>query len=94
MSTVAGSPTHIERVLVEVTSLLLVRARIEVEREVEAAHDSSGEGAAAGELRRMRELENELRALRQDLAVMGAVPAPVPLLQVSRFYDVPGQEDA
>ncbi len=93
MPSVATSQTDVERVLVEVTSLLLERARIELEREVDAARESSSSDAA-GSLRRMRELENTLRAIRQE-HVLDAVPAPVPLhREVSRFYEVPGQEDA
>ena len=37
MPTAAGSRTAVEQMLVEVTSLLLERARIQLEREVEAA---------------------------------------------------------
>jgi hypothetical protein len=90
MSSVAISRTEVERVLVEATSLLLERARIQLQREVEA-----GDDAAAGSLVRMRELEDALRAIRQEHAVMSAVAVPVPLeRQVSRYYEVPGQEDA
>ena len=95
MPSVATSQTDVERVLVEVTSLLLERARIELEREVDAARDSSSSDAASGSLRRMRELEDTLRAIRQEHILAGAVPAPVPLhREISRFYEVPGQEDA
>ena len=87
MSTLAASQTAVERVLVEATSLLLERARIELEGEVEAGRDSD----AAASLRRVRELEDALRAIRQERAA----PVPVPLhREVSRFYEVPGQEDA
>jgi hypothetical protein len=93
MPTVTASRTDVERVLVEVTSLLLERARVELEREVEAARDSSSD--AAGNLRRMRELEDALRAIRQERSITGGVPTPLPLhREVSRFYEVPGQEDA
>jgi hypothetical protein len=95
MSTAVASQTDVERVLVEVTSLLLECARIELEREVEAARDSSRNDAAAGNLRRMRELEDTLRAIRQEHVLAAAVPAPIPVQrEVSRFYEVPGQEDA
>jgi hypothetical protein len=91
MSTLAASQTEVERVLVEVTSLLLERARIDLEREVDARRDSSRNDTAAAGLRRMRELEDALRAIRQERAA----PAPVSLQrEVSRFYEVPGQEDA
>jgi hypothetical protein len=90
MPTVAANRTDVERVLVEVTSLLLERARVQLEREVDAGHE-----AAADELRRMRELEDTLQTIRQERAVAGAVPVPAPLQrEVSRFYEVPGQEDA
>jgi hypothetical protein len=86
--TVAANRTDVERVLVEVTSLLLERARLQLEREVDAGHD-----AAADELRRMRDLEDALQAIRQERTA--AVPTSVPLhREVSRFYEVPGQEDA
>ena len=92
MPTAAGSRTEVEQLLVEVTSLLLERARIGLEREVEAAADAA---SAASDLLRMRELEAALRAIREERALAGAVPAPVPLhREVSRFYEVPGQEDA
>lgn len=75
--------THIERVLVEATSLLIERARIQLERDPE-------DEAAAAELRRVRELEQELRLIRHEFGL-----PPVPSgRQVSKFYEVPGQEDA
>ena len=90
MPTIAANRTDVERVLVEVTSLLLERARMQLEREVDA-----GQQTAADELRRMRDLQDALQAIRQERAVAAAVPAPVPLQrEVSRFYEVPGQEDA
>ena len=92
MPIATGSRTAVEQMLVEVTSLLLERARIQLEREVEATGDAAG---AASDLLRMREFEAALRAIREERAVAGAVPAPVPLhREVSRFYEVPGQEDA
>lgn len=75
--------THIERVLVEAASLLIERARIQLERDPE-------DEAAAAELRRVRELEQELRVIRHEF---GLPPVPTGR-QVSRFYEVPGQEDA
>jgi hypothetical protein len=87
MPTVAANRTDVERVLIEVTSLLLERARVELEHEVDAGHDT-----ATDQLRRMRDLEDALKAIRQERA---AAPAPAPLhREVSRFYEVPGQEDA
>jgi uncharacterized membrane protein YccC len=90
MPTIAANRTDVERVLVEVTSLLLERARVQLEREVDA-----GQQTVSDELRRMRDLLETLQAIRQERAVAAAVPAPVPLQrEVSRFYEVPGQEDA
>ena len=85
MSAVVGSGTELERLLVEATSLLLERARIELEREMKPGDDS-----AAASLRRMRECEDALRALRHE----PAAAAPHSERQVSRYYEVPGQEDA
>jgi hypothetical protein len=79
----------VERVLVDVTSLLLERARIELEREVQAAGDSAGADATSS-LVRMRELEGVLQTIRKQQSVA----MPVPGRQVSKFYEVPGQEDA
>jgi hypothetical protein len=93
MPTVATDQTEVERVLVDVTSLLLERARIALEREVEASGDSP-ESDAAISLARVRELEDALRSIRQRQSAKGAVPASVPGRQVSKFYEVPGQEDA
>jgi hypothetical protein len=83
---------HVEEILVEVTSLLVDRARRELEREVAAAPDSD---AAATDLRRVRELEDELREVQRELHhdTQAAVPS-APGRVVSRFYEVPGQEDA
>lgn len=90
MPTIAANRTDVERVLVEVTSLLLERARVQLEREVDA-----GQQTVSDELRRMRDLLDALQAIRQERAVAASVPAPVPLhREVSRFYEVPGQEDA
>lgn len=82
---------HIEQVLVEVTSLLVDRARIQLEREA-----ANADASAAGDLRRLSEMENKLRAIRREvgLAESGAAPTSLPERQVSRFYEVPGQEDA
>ena len=83
MSTTARY-THLEKVLVEVTSILIERARLQLERE------ASSDDAAAAELRRVQELEQELRVIRHEFGL-----PPVPSgRQVSKFYEVPGQEDA
>jgi hypothetical protein len=83
MSTTVSKQAHIEKVLVEVVSLLLSRARVQLEREAE------GDLAAESDLRRLEELDKELRAIRRDIGA----PSPAGR-QVSRFYEVPGQEDA
>ena len=75
-----------ERVLVEVASLLMERARLQTERE------GSNDVAVAAELHRLRELERELSMIRHELGIP-TPPAP-PGRQVSKFYEVPGQEDA
>jgi hypothetical protein len=93
MPTVAASRTEVEQVLIDVTSLLLERARAELEREVEAGSDS-GTNEAASSLLRMRKLEDTLRTIRQQRSVAGQVSAPASGRQVSRFWEVPGQEDA
>lgn len=94
MPSVAASVTQIEWVLVEITSLLLERARTELEHEVEATGESARD-AAASNLRRMRELEDVLRSIRQDPRLAESMRAQqTPGRQVSRFYEVPGQEDA
>jgi hypothetical protein len=93
MPTVAVNRTDVEWVLVDVVSLLLERARIELEREVAAAGDSARHEAASS-LVRMRELEAALRTIRQQVSGAGPVTASVPGPQVSKFYEVPGQEDA
>jgi hypothetical protein len=81
-----------EQVLIEVTSLLVDRARSQLEREIQSGTDES----AVNELRRLHELEKELRAIRHEFGLADAgTPAPSPPgRQVSRFYEVPGQEDA
>jgi len=88
MSTTTTRQTHMEQILIEVTSLLVDRARIQLETATDAH--------AAADLRRLQELEKELRAIRREFglhesAIHNASP-PGP--QVSRFYEVPGQEDA
>ena len=92
MSTTAARQTHIEQVLIEATSFLLDRARVQLERE---AGGSDGD-AAASDLRRLLEVDKALRSIRHELGMpeSGATPAPLPERQVSRFYEVPGQEDA
>jgi hypothetical protein len=91
--TVADHRTEVEQVLVDVTSLLLERARIELEREVETAGESAT-AEAANSLLRMRKLEDALRTIRRERSVAGQVSEPVSGRQVSKFYEVPGQEDA
>ena len=88
MATVSSTQARIEKVLVEAASLLVTRARAQLEREVEV--DASADSSA--ELRRLRELEEELLAIREGLprAAMAHSPGP----QLSRYYDVPGQEDS
>ena len=93
MPTVAEHRTDIQRVLVDATSLLLERARIELERQVAAAGDSASQEVASS-LVRFGELEAALRTIRQELSVAGRVTTSMPGRQVSRFYEVPGQEDA
>ena len=89
MATVSSTQARIERiekVLVEAASLLVERARAEVERGV----DSSGEPTP--ELRRLRDLEHELEAIRQNFTRTAVAASVGP--QLSRYYDVPGQEDS
>jgi hypothetical protein len=90
MSTVISRQTHIEQVLVQVTSLLVERARAQLERDVAAGQESTRD------LLRMNELEKELLAIRHELGLpdaAGVSPSP-PGRVASRFYEVPGQEDA
>jgi hypothetical protein len=95
VSTTTVRQAHIEQVLIEVTSLLVDRARIQLQREVEAAGGASTDPSASGDLRRLHEMDKKLRAIRREvgLAEPGTAPAPAER-QVSRFYEVPGQEDA
>jgi hypothetical protein len=94
MPTVATNPIEVERVLLEATSLLLERARVQLEREIDTGGESVTDDAATN-LLRMRELENTLQTIRQERSrARQAVPEPVPGRQVSKFYEVPGQEDA
>jgi|SRR5215471_419708 len=94
MPSAAANPTAVEDLLVEVTSLLLERARTELEHEVEAAGGSAS-GDASSFLLRMRELHAALSNIRQERGIAGAMNAPESHeRQVSRFYEVPGQEDA
>ena len=91
MTTAASRRLHIEHVLVEVTSLLVERARAQLERE------STTDESAANQLRRLNGLEQELQAIRHEIGLIAAasnVPTSAEGRQVSRFYDVPGQEDA
>jgi hypothetical protein len=95
MSAAISGQTNIEQVLIKATSLLVECARRELEREVEAARESGIDRTAASDLGRMRELEEELRAIRRELGLVGAARTPTgPARQVSKFYEVPGQEDA
>ena len=92
--TAAANQTSVEQVLVEATSLLLQRARTELEREVEIAGDAARSDISST-LLRVRELEATLWTIRQERGIAGAVPAPdAHPRQVSRFYEVPGQEDS
>ena len=81
MPTVSSSQAGIEKVLIEAASLLVERARTQAERE----------GDAGSDLARLRELEDQLQAIRDRLAEPAASPSVGP--QLSRYYDVPGQED-
>jgi hypothetical protein len=96
MSTTITRQTHMEQILIEVTSLLVDRACIQLEREVAALGGSNTDKSAANALRRLHELEKELHAIRQELGLEhpSAASASPPGRQVSKFYEVPGQEDA
>jgi hypothetical protein len=89
VSTTVSRQVHLDQLLIEVTSLLVDRARIQLERDVAAADDPT----APGDLQRLREMEHKLRAIRKDFGLTDAPPS-APERQVSRFYEVPGQEDA
>jgi hypothetical protein len=77
--TTVTSQARIEQVLVEATSLLVERARQELE----------GDAEAGDKVQRLRALESELNVIREELT---RAHTPVGR-QVSRFYEVPGQED-
>ncbi len=96
MSTTISRQTHLEQLLIEVTSLLVDRACIQLEREVAALGGSNTDESAPKALRRLHELEKELHSIRQDFGLEDADAAPhAPAgRQVSKFYEVPGQEDA
>ena len=81
MPTVSSTQARIETVLVETASLLVERARTQAERE----------GDAGADLVRLRELGDQLQAIRDEIARKAVVPSLGP--QPSRYYDVPGQED-
>ena len=81
MPTVSSTQARIETVLVETASLLVERARMQAERE----------GDAGSDLVRLRELGDQLQAIRDEIARNAVVPDVGP--QLSRYYDVPGQED-
>lgn len=81
MPTVSSTQAGIEKVLVEAASLLVERARTQAERD----------GDTGSDLVRLRELGDQLQAIR-DKIVQHAVPPSVGP-QLSRYYDVPGQED-
>ena len=84
--------TRVEQLLVEVTTLLVERARAQLEREVAEGNDET----AVIQLRRLHEMDKELRAVRRDLGLHESASAnePPQPRQVSKFYEVPGQEDA
>ena len=82
MPTVSSTQVGIEKVLVEAASLLVERARTQAERE----------GDAGSDLVRLRELGDQLQAIRDEIARNAVVPSFGP--QPSRYYDVPGQEDS
>ena len=65
MSTTAARQTHIEQVLIEATSFLLDRARVQLERE---AGGSDGD-TAASDLRRLLEVDKALRSIRHELGM-------------------------
>ena len=92
MPTVSSTQARIEKVLVEAASMLVERARTELEREAASSGDSSPGRTDESELRRLRDLEAELQAIRLEFARSAVLTATGP--QLSRYYDVPGQEDA
>jgi hypothetical protein len=92
MATSSSTQARIEKVLVEAASLLVERARTQIEREIAAASDSSPDESHDAELQRLRVLEDELAAIREQFARTTVAAAIGP--QLSRYYDVPGQEDS
>src|SRR5919197_945952 len=90
MATVSSTQARIEKVLVEAASLLVERARAQLEREVEV--DASGDSSA--ELRRLRDLEDELRTSAKTLAMRAAMARAPPLIRRSTPTPLPRRRPA
>jgi hypothetical protein len=87
-------PSELEQLLLEATLLLVERTRRQLEREASQHMGDALEPADADDLPRSRLLEANLKALQERLRGQAApVPAAVGRLP-SRYYEVPGQEDA
>jgi hypothetical protein len=93
MPTGGVRPRDLDHVLVDTALLLVGSLRRQLERAVSEREWAGPDVADIEELARTQQLEARLRVLQDQLRA-AAVPAGPIGPQLSRFYEVPGQEDA
>jgi hypothetical protein len=92
-------PTHggarsseLDQVLVDAVLLLVGRARRQLERAASEQQWAGPDAADVEELAGARQLEARLKLLQEQFQAEAMRAAPIGR-QVSRYYEVPGQED-
>jgi len=84
--------SELDQILVDTVLLLVGRARRQLEHAASEQQWAGPDAADVEELAGARQLEARLKALQEQVRAE-AVPAAAIGRQVSRYYEVPGQED-
>jgi hypothetical protein len=93
MPTGGVRPRDLDLALVDTALLLVGRLRRQLERAASEREWAGPDVADIEELARAQQLEARLRVLHNQVRA-AAVPAGPIGRQLSRFYEVPGQEDS
>jgi hypothetical protein len=94
MLTTSGTrPRDLDQALIDTALLLVERARRQLERGATEQEWAEPEAADIDDLVRARQLEARLKVLQEQVRAVAVPAAPVGP-QPSRYYEVPGQEDA
>jgi hypothetical protein len=93
LTTGGARPRDLDQALVDTALLLVGRVRRQLEHAASEQQWAEPDAADVEELARARQLEARLKLLQEQVRA-GGVPAAPAGRQPSRYYEVPGQEDA